>query len=223
MPGLSFNGTDRFTYLVDDGQLASLPATVTVTRATSSSAGFYPFDRTFGDALGLLPSLTPVGTARVEDGAVRLSLVADAVTATLPATAVVVNDRTIEIAFDARIFVQGFLAYGKDSFPLMRLYRNWNAFLELRQDKWGRSAYARGGALTVASTAQLATALTPGQWHQVSLRLNSAGYRVLVDGQLIATAASTDLKNWRVNGALALELGHYAGWLDWVEIRVTQP
>ena len=32
--------------------------------------------------------------------------------------------RPIEIAFGARFFVQGFLAYGKDSFPLMRLYRN---------------------------------------------------------------------------------------------------
>ena len=223
VPGLQFTGTDRFTYLVSDGQLASLPATVTVNRAVSSSVGFYPFDGSFSDSLGLLPSLTPVGTARLEAGAIHLLLVDDAVAATLPATAVVMNDRTIEITFEARLFVQGFLAYGKDSYPLMRLYRNWNAFLELRQDKWARSAHARGGALTVASTAQLATALTPGQWHQVSLRLNSAGYRVLVDGQLIATVASTDLKNWRLNGALALELGHFAGWLDSVEIRVTQP
>ena len=222
LPGPEFNGTDQFTYFVRDAEFASALATVTLTRDFSSSVCVYAFNDDFADGLGNMPGLTACGLARLDRGALRLDLLDDAVVTLLPATAVTVDDSTREVAIDVRIFAEGYLSYGKTTAPLLRLYRNWNAFLELRQDKWGRSPMVRGGAITVVSAADLAPALTPNQWHLISLRLTPDAYRVFVDGLQVSSVPSTDLRNWRLKGPLALEAGHFAGWLDWLEVRVTR-
>jgi hypothetical protein len=222
VPGPEFNGTDEFTYLVRDAQFDSLPATVTLVRDFNFSVGVYPLNHDFHDGLANAPSLTPVGLARLEGGAMRLDLLGDAVSTTLPLEMVRVDALTSEVAIEARVFIEAFLSYGKTTAPLLRLYRNWNAYLELRQDKWARSAQVRAGVVNVTSTADLAPVLTPNEWHYVSLRITRDAYRVFVDGKLISTVATTDLNNWRLNTPLALEAGHFAGWLDWIEVRVTR-
>lgn len=222
VPGPAFTGTDQFTYYVHDGQLASTAAVVTVTREFNTSVGVYPFNTDLNDGLGHLPALTPFGQARLIGGALRFDALDDVAVAALPAETLRITDQTSELAFEARLYVDAFLSYGKATVPLLRLYRGWNSFLELRQDKWARSAQVKGGTVSVTSTEALAAALTPNQWHHLSLRVTTAGYRVFVDGQLISSVASTDLNNWRPNAPLALEVGHFAGWLDWLEVRVTQ-
>ena len=221
VPGPAYNGQDQFTYCAWDGELASEIGTVALTRDFTSTIAVFPLNSSLADGLATAPDFAVTGQPLVGAGAVSFRLLDDAVTTVLPASAVKVDDTTAEVVVEARLFVNEFLGYGKNTVPLLRLYRAWNAFIELRQDKWARTAQVRAGTVNVTSTADLAPILTPGVWHHVSLRVTQDAYRVFVDGRLVSDVPTTDLRFWRLNAPVTLVAGHFAGWVDWIEVRVT--
>ncbi len=219
VPDTTFDGVDQFTYYVRDALGQSAEQTVELARDYGQTAALFSFNQPLEEPVGELPGFGLEGNPQQGQGTVRFSQLQDLVRTTLPAEALYVEGETTAISLEAHLFVEQFLGYGVATVPLVRLYKSWNSFLELRQDKWARSAQVREGSVTVASTASLAGALTPGAWHRIAIRLDTASCTVTVDDQLVANVATADLRNWRGSVPVTLEIGHFAGWVDWVELR----
>jgi hypothetical protein len=125
------------------------------------------------------------------------------------------------IAIEAMIYVNAYKGYNKANATILSLERNWNAYMELREDMYAGPTIRLGTASAVAP-AQVNAALTKNVWHHLRLALNKSGYTVTIDGKTIATIASSDLNNWAVNAPAKITLGNFDGWIDEVAVRHTR-
>jgi len=106
---------------------------------------------------------------------------------------------------------------------LLELSKGWNSQVILNQDIWGVSPQMYGGNQIVFSASTLASSLSTGAWHHVTMSINAVGYTFNVDGNQVAQANSTDFANWSGTGTVTLQFGDFNGWIDEVAVRSSSP
>ncbi len=122
------------------------------------------------------------------------------------------------IIVEAMIYVNQFKGYNKANATLISLERNWNAFMELREDMYGGPVLRLGNTTTINS-AQVKPALTSNEWHHIRMSIDKTGYTVKIDGQTVGSVANSELVNWNVSGPATLKFGNFDGWIDEVVVR----
>ncbi|HOW68899.1 MAG TPA: cadherin-like domain-containing protein, partial [Verrucomicrobiota bacterium] len=221
-PKPGFIGADQFAFKASDGQADSAVATVqiTVERCLTGAGALLLFEGNTEDSTGNHPAAALLGGAFVEANALRIRQAGDGARMSLTMPNVCIPGKTKAIRLEARLYLNGYVGYGVGTYPLLRLQRAWNAQLLFRQDKWSTSASCLGGASTsIASASLLKTGLSLHEWHHLVIELNQEGYMLFVDGAIIATVASQDLRLWPETGTVSLEMGNFDGWIDDVLVR----
>ena len=118
------------------------------------------------------------------------------------------------------MYVKEFSAYQNATVSLFSLAKGWNSSIELKQEKWSKLPFLRGGSTRLLDSAALANLLTPNDWHRIQVRLDRGGYTVLIDGVAVTNLMpSSELLNWEASDDVTLTLGSFDGWIDEVEIR----
>src|SRR4029078_6278734 len=102
---------------------------------------------------------------------------------------------TRAITVEARLFINSYNPLGSQA-NILSLTKSPDVALGLTQSPGQTQPEVVGGVDFSAGGADLASALTPGQWHRLNLAINTSGYVVAVDGRQIVHRDSTDLANW---------------------------
>ncbi len=188
----------------------------------------YHLDNSLADAVGKQSALSKTANAAFDNsnlgwmqdrsGAnLHFFDVGDQASVAIPFADTWAND-TQAIVVDAMIYVNAFKGFNKANATILSLERNWNAFMELREDMYAGPVFRLGSANTIGS-AQVTPALTKNVWHHLRMRIDKSGYTVRINGQTLATIASSDLNNWSANGPATLKFGNFDGWIDEVVVR----
>ena len=80
----------------------------------------------------------------------RFSSIGDTLTVAIPDERVLPSSGA-PITIEARIFVRNYLGYSIDNLPIIGLYQDWDAHLQLEDSKWGTAPTGRCCSLPVAS------------------------------------------------------------------------
>jgi hypothetical protein len=194
---------------------------------TPEILALYHLDGGLTDGAGLNPALSLSGNARLDSlnlgwmanrsgTALHFDDLGDKAVVNIPASLLnpVTNQ---EITLEAMIFVNALKGYNRGAAHLVSLQNNWNASLEWMEDTY-TGAHIRGGTEFDVTGAPLNNALTPDEWHHLSMTISKTGYSTRIDGNEIGSAASGELANWN-GGSATLELGNFDGWIDEVVVR----
>ncbi|MDX1950855.1 MAG: chitobiase/beta-hexosaminidase C-terminal domain-containing protein [Verrucomicrobiota bacterium] len=141
----------------------------------------------------------------------------DSAVATLPGT-LFTQPGTESITLEAMIYINEFKAWNRDVAQILRLENSWDAYLALMEDKYAGPCVKGGGQFAWTGTA-VKSALALKKWHHFSIQLDRSGYSVRLNGNTIASGASTELANWGRSSSVTLTLGDFDGWIDEVVIR----
>ena len=113
------------------------------------------------------------------------------------------------------------LAWGHDSYDILRLYQHWDSSLGFIQDKWLLPAkpVLLAGNYAIFSHTGWDTGIAPGVWHTFKItRTKDNLISLEVDGKLIAST-TVSFETGRDDDWL-LELGNFAGAID--ELRISR-
>ena len=216
------NFTASYSTTVDANPHQSAPVT-----PTSDVIALYHADGSLADASGKNAALTLGGNARMNDvnlgwmaarsgQALRFDDLGDKATVTIPA-ALLYSSATTEISVEAMVFVEAHKAWNRGTAKLLSLERSWNASLKWFEDMYS-GAHVSGGTAFDCTGSALASAMPVGKWHHLQISLSASGYALRVNGNLVASAAASELTTWN-NGPAVLELGNFSGWIDEIVVR----
>ncbi|MFN7140177.1 MAG: chitobiase/beta-hexosaminidase C-terminal domain-containing protein, partial [Limisphaerales bacterium] len=211
-------------------------ATDTTANSTVSSpwpvspdmAALYRLDNNLNDSTGKQLALTRSGNTTFDSsnlgwmqnrsGATLLFRdLGDQASVSIPFSHTWAND-TQAIIVEAMICVNAFKGANRGNATILALERNWNAFLELREDMYAGPVIRLGNTRTLSSSL-VSSALPRNVWNHIRMVIDKTGYTVRINGNTIATVASTDLNNWSVNVPATLRFGNFDGWIDEVVVR----
>ena len=191
---------------------------------------WYTFDGTYADAKGIQSPFVPAGNAVIDNGsfawagrpngaAVRFGDLTDTITVSLPNSTLANATTTAALSIEAMMYVNRQVAYGRGNADLFVLSKGWNAEIALRHNIWTLGPAITGGATSLVDYATLGNYLKTGQWQHLKIRLSKTNYTVAIDGQTIASVASTDLANWGGSGNATFKIGGWDGWIDEVVVK----
>ena len=126
---------------------------------------------------------------------------------------------TRAITVEARLFINSYNPLGFGQANILSLMKNWDRALSLTQSPWQTLPEVYGGLDLLIGGADLASALSLGQWHRVNISLNTSGYVVTLDGREIIRQSSWDLANWAGSDPIVLEAGNFDGWIQDVIVK----
>lgn len=190
----------------------------------------YHADANTADATEKRGALTLRGNARLDSSnlgwmanrsgaALRFLDLGDEATVNIPMTGLGIDTATTAIVLEAMIYVNEFKAYDRDVARILSLQENdWNAYVELIEDKYG-GPFVKGGSTLSFTKPELTSALTAKTWHHLNLAVTRTGYVIKLNGQIVASVASSDLTNWGKGQSLTLKMGNFDGWIDEVTVR----
>jgi hypothetical protein len=121
------------------------------------------------------------------------------------------------IHVSAWILPEAWPAYGVLTTPLVSLSQEWDAQLELSQDKWSPTPDFVVGQDAVSTRADVAATLTLGNWHHLDLiatpspDLSHAWASAYVDGVLVGSGQV--LFNGFRTTSWKLDLGNFLGYI----------
>ena len=196
---------------------------------TSDIVGLYHGDEDSSSAAGTPPNLAFTGKARIDQsnngwmnkpagGAFRFFDLGDQAQVQFPSSAIRAGSDTTTIALEAMVYINTLKAYNRGVATILSLNQSWDAYLELKEDKYS-GLMVQGGQGFAVSGATLQEALTPQAWHHLSISLSQSGYTLKVNGRVIGSVSSGDLARWGSSPTVTLTLGNFDGWIDEVAVR----
>ncbi|BCU79571.1 glycoside hydrolase family 9 protein [Luteolibacter sp. LG18] len=197
----------------------------------ANTLALYHFNGNYQDSSNSGYHLTPAGnTQRVSTNTgwmaapcgevVRFSGLGDALTATLPDSAVSPGSSTTPLTLEAWIYPRAYKAWSVGNYPVISLYQQWDSSLEVVDNKWNSPGVplVRTGSATILSSAQWQGAVTPGTWQLLRItRDANSTYNCWINNVLVSTVTSPP-NNTRTN-AWTLTLGNIDADMD--EVRVS--
>ncbi len=219
----------NFNAVVQPTNTIELYQTIALAQNTNVVA-WYTFDNTYADAKGIQAAFVPAGNAVIDNGsfawagrpngaAVRFYDLTDTLTVSIPNSALANAATTDALSIEAMMYVNRQVAYGRGNADLFVLSKGWNAEFALRHNIWTAGPAISGGATSLVDYATLGNYLKTGQWQHLKIRLSKTNYTVAIDGQTIASVASTDLANWGGSGNATFKIGGWDGWIDEVVVK----
>ncbi|HEV8543207.1 MAG TPA: TIGR02597 family protein, partial [Verrucomicrobiae bacterium] len=195
---------------------------------TTDLAALYHLDDALTDAMGKSPALTLTGNAQLDalnigwmssrsGKALHVFDLGDEATVTIPADQLYADGTTVEITLEAMVYVNAYKGWNRASARLLSLDQAWNASLQWTEDIY-TGPHLGGGSQFDFSGAALAAAMPIQQWHHLAVSINATGYSARVDGNLIASAPSSEFSAWSA-GTAVLEIGNFDGWIDEIAVR----
>jgi hypothetical protein len=193
-------------------------------------AALYHADGNTSDATTKRPALTLIGNAKLDSSnlgwmtsragsALRFLDLGDEATVKIPVSALAINSTTTAIVLEAMIYVNEFKAYDRDVARILSMQENdWNAYVELIEDKYG-GPFIKGGTTLSFTKPELTAALTAKTWHHLSLAVTRTGYVIKLNGEIVASVPSADFANWGKSQTVTLTMGNFDGWIDEVAVR----
>ncbi len=195
----------------------------------ADTIALYHFDGDFQDSSGNGHHLTANGNTSLlvdptwmthpSGGCATFADLGDNLSVTIPNSEV--SPATCDLCIEARIFPTDFLAWGHDSYDILRMYQYWDSSLGFIQDKWRSPAtpILLAGRYPIFSNTEWDTSIAPGMWHTLKItRTKDNLISLEVDGTvLVSTTASVETgrdDDW------FLELGNFAGAID--ELRISR-
>jgi endoglucanase len=146
------------------------------------------------------------------------------VISTIPDSAVEPGPSQTPLSIEARIYVRGYKAYDRANAPIIELYQDWDARLELYDPIYPAAGQPIGPTVvgdtyTVIVTASQWQAAVPlNAWHKLKITFAADGTaKCYIDNNLIATVATSVLVA-RTN-PWSFTLGNFDGDID--EVRVS--
>ncbi len=194
----------------------------------AETAAVYHLDGNLTDAAGKQGALSLTGSAKLDasnlawmsnraGGGLHVSDLNDGASVTIPPSSMIAA-ATEFISVEAMIYIDAWKAYNRGNAQLLSLFQNDGAQLELREDMYV-GPILRGGSFGYSEPA-LKAGLALKQWHHLSLRLDRTGYTFKINGNVIASKASSELSKWIANGpGVVLKVGDFDGWIDEVVVR----
>jgi hypothetical protein len=195
----------------------------------ANTAAIYHLDSRSTDGAGRQGGLTLAGDAVLDTsnlgwmathsgGGIYFTNLGDSASVSIPGASIAGPGLSF-ISVEAMIYLDNWIAYNKANVALLSLYQTDTARLELRENMydgpmiWGGMNFAFQGA-------PLKDALTLKTWHHLVLRVDTTGYTVRLDGNVISSGASSELNQWNANGSpVILKFGDFEGWMDEVVVR----
>ncbi|MDB6017302.1 MAG: hypothetical protein JWR19_1791, partial [Pedosphaera sp.] len=238
-PAANYTGADSFLFTVNDGLVSAPTAAVSLTinavtnTASADVVAVFHLDNTLADATGLHGNVTLTNNARLDASnlswmtspsgtALRFFDLGDQASISLPISDIYKAGVTTSVSVEAQIYINRYTSYSRGNANLLMLTKSWASQFIMAQGMWDPSArVVVGNQQVLISAANLSGALTAGRWHQVSMLLDGTGYTLKVDGNVVATLASTDLSLWNGTGSALLQFGDFDGWMDEVVVRST--
>jgi hypothetical protein len=195
----------------------------------ADTAAIYHLDGTLTDGAGRQGGLGLAGNAALDTsnlgwstartgGALHFNDLGDKASVSIPAASIL-GTGVSYISVDAMIYINDWKAYKRGQAALLSLYQNTTARLELRENIYNGPMIVGGNTLDYQGAA-VKDALTLKTWHHISLRLDTTGYTVRLNGNVIASQSSGELGEWNPNaGPVMLSFGDFEGWVDEVVVR----
>ena len=149
----------------------------------------------------------------------RFSSAGDTLTVSIPDT-LVTPEADTPITMEARVYVRDYVGWGIDNLPIVFFSQEWDAHFGMKDRKWGtpRGAELTANTAELLSSQQVATLMTPGQWHLLQISYDGVGVvKAWIDGTLAATLNKPTYP-FRTN-AWTLTLGNFDGDIDEVVLR----
>jgi hypothetical protein len=197
--------------------------------AGANTAAIYHLDGALTDATGRQGGLTLAGNATLDTsnlgwmttrtgGGFRATDLGDNAKVSIPAASIIGSGASF-ISVEAMIYINDWKAYNRGHAKILSLFQHSTARLELREDKYGGPMIEGGNAFSYKGDA-LKNALTLKTWHHLSMRIDTTGYSVRLNGNVIASLSSGQLSEWTANATpVTLSFGDFEGWVDEVVIR----
>ncbi len=194
---------------------------------TPEMAALYHLDFNTSDATGQQLSLQLSGKARFDaanlgwmaersGGALRFSEIGDYATISIN-NSTLFDSATEAIVFDLMMYVSNYRP-STSNVPIATLTRNWNASMELIQNRYFGPIF-RGGAQFEISGTSVSNALPRNRWNHLRLAIGKTGYSVRINGDLFAFSPSNEFNNWtNPQGFSTLTIGNFAGWMDEIAV-----
>lgn len=124
---------------------------------------------------------------------------------------------TEAIVLELMLYVGSFLS-PDSNIPLATLSRNWNASLELLQNRYFGPTL-RGGTEFEISGPGVSDTLRRNRWNHLRLAIGKTGYSVRINGELLDFTRSSELNNWNApSGTTTLTVGNFEGWVDEIAV-----
>jgi hypothetical protein len=183
------------------------------------TVGFYPLDADFSDVTGGQSDLTPEGMAVLDSAGLRVQSVGSDGVAYLANSDVYQPGATRAITVEARLFINSYNPLGLGQANILSMMKSWDVALSLTQNPWQSLPEVYGGVDLLIGGADLASALTVGQWHRVNIALNTSGYVVAVDNREIVRQSSWDLEKWAGSDPILVQAGNFDGWIQDLSVK----
>jgi len=185
----------------------------------AATVGFYPLNGDFSDVTSSQADLTPYGTAALDSTGLRVQSVGNDAAGYLANSDIYQPGVTRAVTVEARLFINSYNPLGFGQANILSLTKSSDVALSLTQNPSQTQPEVFGGVDFSVGGADLASALTPGQWHRVNLAINTSGYVVAVDGQQIVHQDSTDLANWAGSDPVFVQAGNFDGWIQDLTVK----
>jgi hypothetical protein len=197
----------------------------------ANTIALYHFDTGYTDSGTNGLTMTPTGNAALASNnsgwmtspsgqVVRCSALGDQVSVTIPAQTIFPGKKAAPLTIEAMIYPRAYKAYSVGNYPVVSLYQNYDACLEIEDGKWDAppNPFMYGGSSTIVTAAQWASAVGVGTWHYLRMTLTSTGtVQCSVDGTLVSSGTSTF--NFTRTTPWTLSIGNMDGDID--ELRVS--
>lgn len=199
----------------------------------SATLALYHFNQSGNDSGPNALHLALSGNTRFEDSALatswmqfpagsaaRFEALGDALAVTIPNALISPGNDSNPITLHARILPMRWLAYGRDSYPILRLYQHWDSSLGLTQDKWLLPDAPRlmVGSNQVLSNSIVAGALVLNRWNELKICRTARGTTIVtINGipfqEVLTPTHLARTSDW------SLVIGNFQGYVD--ELHIT--
>lgn len=122
------------------------------------------------------------------------------------------------LSVECMIYLKQFNPNGVGNASILRLERNWNAFIAFLQDTWaGPSIQCYNGSLV--SNTNINTVFPLNTWNHLKFVVNKTGYYVYINGVQKGTVAAINAIDNFLNSNIQLTIGQGIGYVDEVIIK----
>ena len=196
------------------------------------TVALYTFNNNYADATPHHLNLKPSGNVSLSGsnagwsdkpgGSVAcFQALGDSLSVQIPNPLLKPRDHPSPITIEAYIYPRAYLAYGFGNYPVVSLYQDWDASLQVEDAKWAlpQAPDVTAGQATILSSKQWDGAVSLNSWHKLKITLNTKGQvNSWIDGVLVATGSAATM-NYARTTPWTLTLGNFNGDID--EVRVS--
>ena len=193
----------------------------TAVQNNPNTVAYYPLGSDLNESENRWPTMTLRGNARLDresfvwtrqqdGGAVRCDALEDYVSVTIPTFNVGSADG---VSVEGMLYAEEFVGYAVNHANFLTLSKRWNIQLNFKEDKWG-GPRVLGANTIIVDKAGVQQEFPMNQWVHFRMVIDTEGYRVYVDNNLIGQHLASDLSAWNSAYSLTLRAGQFKGWID---------